>query len=490
MDKENTHPQLMAAMSPVSSLSHSLSGMKAFPSRAVVNTSVSPSQSPPSVLSRFKRQQESTTRRRLSISYDSIMMSSTPSPAADTPSNTLRSLSFSSPAPIPIRSLDSTSPDSTFMPAGRPSLSPYKTPKRSSTDSDDEDNDNNEDEDDTPPNSPSAKHTYRQDIRMREKSLSQPDITMPSSLPAHLPPILRRSSSDLESFPKRRPRPWATMSMSFAPETDHEMFKRTRLEVAEALPLPTVPGSHADLNCIDPSTVADLIDGRYSEIYSEIFIIDCRFPYEYEGGHIRGAINLTENQVKERFIDHPVADRRICLVFHCEFSSKRAPSSLKFLRGLDRKVNLHQYPNLYYNDVFLLEGGYKKFFEDRRTHCEGGYVLMRDDNYAGEMKDHIRQRAGLKRSRSFSFSHLSSTSILCNNTVNYGVAPLVTSSTAPDLTTTSSSSSSSDTSSSSSSTSTTMAAAGPPRFHQPTTIPCGRGIVRSSLSQSQLIIDH
>lgn len=80
-------------------------------------------------------------------------------------------------------------------------------------------------------------------------------------------------------------------------------------------------------------------------------MIDCRFDYEYSGGHIEGAINLpTSSQVEDFFLshgpDHPLygsADelpaptksgcpdpagnaKKTILVFHCEFSCKRAPT--------------------------------------------------------------------------------------------------------------------------------------------------------------------
>jgi len=48
-------------------------------------------------------------------------------------------------------------------------------------------------------------------------------------------------------------------------------------------------------------------------------------------------------------------------VFQCEFSMNRGPSVLKFLRKRDRECST--YPNLLYPHLFLLDGGYKNFFE-------------------------------------------------------------------------------------------------------------------------------
>lgn len=36
---------------------------------------------------------------------------------------------------------------------------------------------------------------------------------------------------------------------------------------------------------------------------------------------------------------------------------------MRFLRGHDRKLNEHNYPKLFYPELYLLEGGYKNFYE-------------------------------------------------------------------------------------------------------------------------------
>lgn len=62
-----------------------------------------------------------------------------------------------------------------------------------------------------------------------------------------------------------------------------------------------------------------------------------RYPYEYEGGHIRGAINIftkehllkdyTEDKLgKKSPKNDQVGGKRNVLIFHCEFSSERGPS--------------------------------------------------------------------------------------------------------------------------------------------------------------------
>ena len=98
--------------------------------------------------------------------------------------------------------------------------------------------------------------------------------------------------------------------------------------------LPTVPGKHQDLKSITSKTLADVINGSYDDVIDSYRIIDCRYPYEFEGGHIKGAEN---KHLHEHILDllKEAANERQVLIFHCEFSSERGPKMLRFLR--DRK---------------------------------------------------------------------------------------------------------------------------------------------------------
>ena len=51
------------------------------------------------------------------------------------------------------------------------------------------------------------------------------------------------------------------------------------------------------------------------------------------------------------------------LIFHCEFSSERGPKMYRFLREQDRELNKAHYPKLNYPEMYVLEGGYKAFYE-------------------------------------------------------------------------------------------------------------------------------
>lgn len=94
--------------------------------------------------------------------------------------------------------------------------------------------------------------------------------------------------------------------------------------------LPLIKGRHQDLKSISSETMAKLINGEFSSIIESVKVIDCRYPYEYLGGHIQGADNLFTNQqildlLSSAQTETVDARRTNILIFYCEFSSKRGP---------------------------------------------------------------------------------------------------------------------------------------------------------------------
>jgi hypothetical protein len=59
--------------------------------------------------------------------------------------------------------------------------------------------------------------------------------------------------------------------------------------------LPTILGKHSDLNTISSQTMSAILDGHYDNQMTKVTIIDCRYPYEYEGGHIKVRIKLYDS---------------------------------------------------------------------------------------------------------------------------------------------------------------------------------------------------
>lgn len=104
---------------------------------------------------------------------------------------------------------------------------------------------------------------------------------------------------------------------------------------------------HSDLHYLTPHTVLlslpslplpfshllDLIDVQFAKWLHvklpNLILIDCRYPYEYEGGHINGSINLhSDIMIHDTLLKEPSwdASRPPVVVFHCEYSSCRGPA--------------------------------------------------------------------------------------------------------------------------------------------------------------------
>ncbi|XP_032485092.1 M-phase inducer phosphatase 3 isoform X1 [Phocoena sinus] len=135
--------------------------------------------------------------------------------------------------------------------------------------------------------------------------------------------------------------------------------------------------------------VAALLLGKFQGLIEIFYIIDCRYPYEYLGGHIQGALNLySQEELYNFFLKKPIVpldtQKRIIIVFHCEFSSERGPRMYRSLRQEDRAVN--QYPALYYPELYILRGGYRDFFPEYMELCEPqSYCPMHHQDHKAEL---------------------------------------------------------------------------------------------------------
>eukprot|EP01029_Cantina_marsupialis_P024378 TRINITY_DN62659_c0_g1_i1.p1 TRINITY_DN62659_c0_g1~~TRINITY_DN62659_c0_g1_i1.p1 ORF type:complete len:403 (-),score=111.41 TRINITY_DN62659_c0_g1_i1:248-1456(-) len=172
-------------------------------------------------------------------------------------------------------------------------------------------------------------------------------------------------------------------------------FKRSFQPEVEEPPTPTSDGPtllptcrmsiHPDLKCIDGDTLEKLMDGGFEGVKSYI-IIDCRYEFEYQAGHIRGARNATDPVgLQEILFDDPpsIAEgKHIVVLFHCEYSQKRAPKLMRELRAMDRLTN--QYPNLCYPEAYLIKDGYRSIFQTHQQLCHGSYRSMFDDDFHRE----------------------------------------------------------------------------------------------------------
>ncbi|KAJ8316983.1 hypothetical protein KUTeg_004887 [Tegillarca granosa] len=134
--------------------------------------------------------------------------------------------------------------------------------------------------------------------------------------------------------------------------------------------LPTITGKHRDLKNISNTTVKNLIEGKYHDTISDYKIIDCRYPYEYEGGHVQGAENIYTREAMSEFLNRHNTNKKTILIFYCEFSSERGTKMCRYLREKDRELNSENYPALNYPEIYLMYGGYKDLFQNHKEVCE------------------------------------------------------------------------------------------------------------------------
>ncbi|KAJ8078718.1 m-phase inducer phosphatase [Marasmius tenuissimus] len=184
--------------------------------------------------------------------------------------------------------------------------------------------------------------------------------------------------------------------------------------------LPCHRVSEDGLMRITPDTIDKLLDGDFDSKIHEFHIIDCRFEYEYQGGHIAGAVNINTAAAVEEMLLGPSlfkpkpsvsgdAGKKTVLVFHCEFSAKRAPTFAKHLRAKDRAMNNHVYPKIHYPELYILEGGYSRYYKESGLKCEPrGYVTMDDPNHAASRRGDLDQfrKAKFGRHKSYAYGDM------------------------------------------------------------------------------------
>lgn len=157
---------------------------------------------------------------------------------------------------------------------------------------------------------------------------------------------------------------------------------------------------------IDCAELARVLAGAYADFFHHVLVIDCRFSYEYDGGHIAGAVNLAlQRDLETHFSPAAAAGARLLLVFHCEYLVFRGPTMAAHLRKLDRAWNAERYPHLSYPDIVVLDGGYSLFFAGHPALCHPcAYVEMKDIKHKKTCEAELsraRQASKLLRARLF-----------------------------------------------------------------------------------------
>lgn len=155
--------------------------------------------------------------------------------------------------------------------------------------------------------------------------------------------------------------------------------------------LPVVEKKDDGAARISIDTMADLLSGKYSDVLEHFLIVDCRYDFEFENGHINGAVNINDkNLIKQLYLvnkQYASQPKKIAIIFHCEFSRVRGPKACRYFRATDRLENEFQYPTLSFPEIYVMEGGYKAFFSKYSKSCTPEqYVTMWDDRFANQMR--------------------------------------------------------------------------------------------------------
>jgi len=244
-----------------------------------------------------------------------------------------------------------------------------------------------------------SKKTKSNDSEMGQRPILRPstlkvglNLTEDLSLP---PAIADPSAEDMKKKLLRSQSESAVSIMQAVEKSEQDPLLIGDCSRRFSLPL-VDDGKLSDLKLISGDTLTALIDGVYFDTVDFFDIIDCRYPYEFHGGHIKGAFNLhTQKQTFEKYLQHrspkpigsPLSTTRSILIFHCEFSSQRGPAMCRFVRGADRQCNQDTFPSLHYPEMYVLQGGYKSFYENHREYCEPClYTPMCDPGHAEELK--------------------------------------------------------------------------------------------------------
>ena len=167
-------------------------------------------------------------------------------------------------------------------------------------------------------------------------------------------------------------------------EVDSSSPERSESQAVEAasLRLPVLPSTVSFPPRIAPETLASILSDPYQTLYAAIIILDARSLKEFIGGHIQCAKNIESHDVvsiMETLFQKPREETQNTLVVcHCEFSSRRGPDLAAKIRDLDRKMKENKYPELFYPELYVLDGGYCRFFHKFPRLCAGGYVKMEE----------------------------------------------------------------------------------------------------------------
>lgn len=187
------------------------------------------------------------------------------------------------------------------------------------------------------------------------------------------------SSPGVKQTPKALQR-----SASLCVEEEPSPFKL--LEDAAKSLFPLV--EHCELPSISPDLLKSILIGEREFPKNSVVIIDTRHKFEYCGGHINGAVKFSgPNCIEDFYSRNLEKGKDMVIIFHCEFSSARAPKLFRHMRNLDRQRHIEVYPALAFPHMYILHGGYKAFFDLHSDLCDPNqYIRMADPLHAEDLR--------------------------------------------------------------------------------------------------------
>lgn len=236
--------------------------------------------------------------------------------------------------------------------------------------------------------------------------------------PRHASPMNCHSRRQSNPFLRNRKQMRRSLSMFehpadiMKPKPDSEDSSLSTMHCVDEAHEPVLPHFLPDdptdtIPRISKETLLQVMDGQYSDKFNQKMIIDCRFEYEYDGGHIDGAVNHNDKELLAAQLFQTPMPGQTLLIFHCEYSAHRAPLMARLVRSEDRTANAEHYPRLTYPEVYILDGGYSGFFAEHRGRCfPPEYVEMSDEKHQRTCEremGRLKSRKGLARAQTFAF---------------------------------------------------------------------------------------
>ena len=200
--------------------------------------------------------------------------------------------------------------------------------------------------------------------------------------------------------------------------------------------LPTLPRQDGMGREIVASTLYDMLHGndtKHAKIFpkgcNNLVIIDSRYPFEFKGGHISGAVNIWNYKKAMSYFQPSAIDNytKTVFVFHCEFSSSRGPGLAACFRGLSERLTKTVFGKTdkdratelvygmrernaeddvkhdYFPHIYILKKGYENFFATYPQLCVPRFYLPQktkwctlQNKYCSTIQIKLNNRFGLR----------------------------------------------------------------------------------------------